>query len=56
MKTGLFVGLNKGFIVQKPKTNPRKVKPSYSKGRIGTTHFDLTIHRKESQNDQRNSS
>ena len=34
-KTGIFVGLNKGFIVTKPKTNTRKQKPSYKKGRLG---------------------
>ncbi len=34
-KTGLFVGLNKGFVVVKPKENTRKSKPSYKKGRIG---------------------
>ena len=35
MKSGLFIGLNKGFIVQKPSTNTRKAKPSYKKGRLG---------------------
>ena len=34
MKSGIFVGLNSGFIVQKPKTNTRKAKPSYKKGQI----------------------
>jgi len=34
-KSGLFVGLNKGFIVTKPKVNTRKLKPSYKKGRLG---------------------
>mmetsp|Transcript_2383 Transcript_2383/g.1713 ORF Transcript_2383/g.1713 Transcript_2383/m.1713 type:complete len:109 (+) Transcript_2383:45-371(+) len=28
-KSGIFVGLNKGFIVTKPKVNTRKQKPSY---------------------------
>ena len=35
-KTGIFVGLNKGFIVTKPKENTRKNKPSYRKGRLGS--------------------
>ena len=34
-KTGIFVGLNKGFIVTKPKVNTRKLKPSYKKGKLG---------------------
>ena len=34
-KSGIFVGLNKGFIVTKPKVNTRKLKPSYKKGRLG---------------------
>ena len=34
-KTGIFVGLNKGFIVTKPKVNTRKLKKSYNKGRLG---------------------
>ena len=34
-KSGIFVGLNKGFIVTKPKTNTRKLKPSYKKGKLG---------------------
>ena len=33
-KTGLFVGLNKGFIVTKPDVKSRKLKPSYRKGRL----------------------
>lgn len=36
MKSGIFVGLNKGFIVQKPKENSRKKKPSYTKGKLGS--------------------
>ncbi len=36
MKSGIFVGLNKGFIVQKPKTDSRRAKPSYTKGKLGT--------------------
>ena len=34
-KTGLFKGLNKGFIVTKPKVNTRRNKISYRKGRLG---------------------
>ena len=34
-RTGLFVGLNKGFIVTKPKVNPKKGKASYRKGKLG---------------------
>ena len=34
-KSGLFVGLNHGFIVTKPKVNTRKLKPSYTKGKLG---------------------
>ena len=34
-RTGIFVGLNKGFIVTKPKNNTKKVKPSNSKGKLG---------------------
>ena len=34
-KSGFFVGLNKGFIVTKPKVNTRKLKPSYKKGKLG---------------------
>lgn len=34
-KSGIFVGLNKGFIITKPKTNTRKLKPSYKKGKLG---------------------
>jgi large subunit ribosomal protein L36e len=34
-RTGIFVGLNKGFVVTKPKTNTRKQKPSYKKGALG---------------------
>jgi len=34
-KSGIFVGLNKGFIVTKPKVNTRKLKQSYKKGRLG---------------------
>ena len=34
-RTGLFVGLNKGFIVTKPKVNPKKAKASYRKGKLG---------------------
>ena len=34
-KTGIFVGLNKGFIVTKPKVNTRKQKPSHRKGALG---------------------
>jgi large subunit ribosomal protein L36e len=33
-KTGLFVGLNRGFIVSKPKVNTRKEKISYRKGTL----------------------
>ncbi len=34
-KTGIFVGLNKGFIVTKPKVNTRSLKPSHQKGKLG---------------------
>ncbi len=34
-KTGIFVGLNKGFIVTKPKVNTRKLKPSYTRRTLG---------------------
>ena len=34
-KTGIFVGLNKGFIVTKPKVNTRRQKKSYDKGKLG---------------------
>ena len=34
-KTGIFVGLNKGFIVTKPKVNSRKVKAARRKGALG---------------------
>ncbi len=34
-KSGIFVGLNSGFIVTKPKVNTRKQKPSNRKGRLG---------------------
>ena len=51
MKSGIFVGLNSGFIVQKPKTNSRKAKPSYKKGKIGNTNGIMHL-RKENQDDQ----
>lgn len=34
-RSGIFVGLNKGFVVTKPKENTRKQKPSYKKGKLG---------------------
>ena len=34
-RSGIFVGLNKGFIVTKPKVNTRKLKQSYKKGKLG---------------------
>ena len=34
-KTGIFVGLNKGFIVTKPKVNTKQLKKSNTKGRLG---------------------
>ena len=34
-KTGIFVGLNKGFIVTKPKVSTKKSKPVNRKGRLG---------------------
>ena len=34
-KSGLFVGLNKGFVVTKPKVNTKKTRPSTRKGRLG---------------------
>eukprot|EP00826_Nyctotherus_ovalis_P000251 TRINITY_DN0_c2609_g1_i1.p2 TRINITY_DN0_c2609_g1~~TRINITY_DN0_c2609_g1_i1.p2 ORF type:complete len:124 (+),score=51.68 TRINITY_DN0_c2609_g1_i1:34-405(+) len=35
MKSGIFVGLNKGFIVQKPTSGKKRVRPAYRKGRLG---------------------
>ena len=34
-RTGIFVGLSKGFVVTKPKVNPRKTKQSCKKGKLG---------------------
>ncbi len=34
-KSGIFVGLNHGFIVTKPKVNLKKQRPSTRKGRLG---------------------
>ena len=34
-KSGIFVGLNKGFVVTKPKSNTKKNKISYRKGKLG---------------------
>ena len=34
-RTGLFAGLNKGFIVTKPKVHPKRGKPAYRKGKLG---------------------
>ena len=34
-KTGIFVGLNKGFIITKPKVKTRSLKQSYKKGKLG---------------------
>ena len=34
-KSGIFVGLNHGFIVTKPKVNLKKQKPSKRKGILG---------------------
>ena len=34
-RTGIFVGLNKGFIVTKPKFDAKAAKPSNRKGRLG---------------------
>lgn len=34
-KSGIFVGLNKGFIVTKPKINSKKGKAVTRKGRLG---------------------
>ena len=34
-KSGIFVGLNKGFILTKPKVNPHRQKPAYRKGGLG---------------------
>mmetsp|Transcript_13528 Transcript_13528/g.13263 ORF Transcript_13528/g.13263 Transcript_13528/m.13263 type:complete len:107 (+) Transcript_13528:31-351(+) len=34
-KTGIFVGLNKGFIVTKPKVKAKTQKPSYRVGKQG---------------------
>ncbi len=34
-KSGIFVGLNKGFIVTKPKESTKKHKPVNRKGRLG---------------------
>ena len=52
MNTGLFVGLNKGFVVQKPKDNPRRLKPAFRKGRISIMIFSSVI-RQKSKNDSR---
>jgi len=35
MKSGISVGLNKGFIVTKPEKDTRRAKPSYRKGKLG---------------------
>ena len=53
MKSGIFVGLNSGFIVQKPKINTRKAKPSYKKGKIGNIKATKRL-RKENQDGQGN--
>ena len=34
-RTGLFIGLNKGFVVSKPEVNTRAIKPSKRRGTIG---------------------
>ena len=34
-RTGLFVGLNKGFIITKPKINHSKAKPTRRIGKLG---------------------
>ena len=34
-RTGLFKGLNKGFIVTKPKVNYKKIRPQHKKGKLG---------------------
>ncbi len=34
-KSGIFVGLNSGFIVTKPKVSTHKAKPSRRKGSLG---------------------
>ncbi len=34
-KSGIFVGLNKGFIVTKPKVNPKNGKAARRKGALG---------------------
>ena len=34
-KSGIFVGINHGFIVTKPKTSSKKTLPSRSKGKLG---------------------
>ena len=34
-RSGIFVGLNHGFIVTKPKVNTRKQKPSYTLRKLG---------------------
>ena len=34
-KTGIAVGMNKGFIVSKPDVNPRTTKPSLRRGTLG---------------------
>ena len=33
-KSGLFVGVNKGFVITKPKVNTRKLKPSARQGKL----------------------
>jgi large subunit ribosomal protein L36e len=40
-RSGLFVGLNHGFIVTKPKVNTRKQKPSYTLRNVGKRVADV---------------
>jgi hypothetical protein len=42
-KTGLAVGLNRGFIVTKPKKDFRAAKPALRKGKLGKKMEDLTL-------------
>eukprot|EP00826_Nyctotherus_ovalis_P054321 TRINITY_DN7105_c0_g1_i2.p2 TRINITY_DN7105_c0_g1~~TRINITY_DN7105_c0_g1_i2.p2 ORF type:complete len:131 (+),score=52.03 TRINITY_DN7105_c0_g1_i2:104-496(+) len=41
MKSGIFVGLNKGFIVQKPTSGKKRVRPAYRKGRLGSAQVTV---------------
>ena len=40
-RSGVFLGLNHGFIVTKPKVNTRKLKPSYTLRKLGKRVADI---------------